>query len=189
MCEMCEMSEMCILCTCVCLVSPLLNPCACLFCSLVSHFRFNSLSNSISLLLSPLYSNKGICDVHTGTCLCQPGFGGPACNRIGCPNKCSDLGLCMSMRETALTFNGYSLNRSTVYNNWDADQMYGCVCDVGFEGGDCSQKTCDMGDDPRTFGGIQVSLLACKGEFSKFQPCRRTYYIPTTSGCQLKHHA
>jgi len=49
------------------------------------------------------------------------------------------------MRDAAEDFNGFSLNRSVVYNNWDADQIYGCVCDVGFQGGDCSQKICDVG--------------------------------------------
>ena len=54
------------------------------------------------------------------------------------------------MRETASEFNGFSLNRSVVYNLWDADQIYGCVCDHGWTGHACSQKLCEKGDDPRT---------------------------------------
>jgi hypothetical protein len=57
----------------------------------------------------------------------------------------------MSMREAALGFDGTKLVRdSTVYSLWDADKIYGCVCDEGFEGHDCSLKSCPKGDDPLT---------------------------------------
>lgn len=35
-------------------------------------------------------------------------------------------------------------------NTWDAFKMYGCYCDPGFEGYDCSRLSCPYGDDPNT---------------------------------------
>ncbi len=34
------------------------------------------------------------------------------------------------------------------YSNWEADKVQGCVCDSGFEGYDCSQRSCPRGRDP-----------------------------------------
>lgn len=36
------------------------------------------------------------------------------------------------------------------YSLWDADKHQMCVCDAGFDGIDCSQRTCPRGDDPLT---------------------------------------
>merc|ERR1712134_242019 len=36
------------------------------------------------------------------------------------------------------------------YENWDADMIQGCHCDVGWSGYDCSLKDCPKGDDPMT---------------------------------------
>ena len=36
------------------------------------------------------------------------------------------------------------------YNLWDANVTYGCVCDPGYTGPDCSLRPCLHGDDPRT---------------------------------------
>jgi hypothetical protein len=33
---------------------------------------------------------------------------------------------------------------------WDAEKMYGCLCDDGFTGPDCSIRDCPTGDDPLT---------------------------------------
>ena len=33
---------------------------------------------------------------------------------------------------------------------WDKDITQQCVCDRGFEGWDCSQRSCPVGDDPTT---------------------------------------
>ena len=67
------------------------------------------------------------------------------------------------MRETAYEYNGFSLNRSNSYNLWDADQIYGCVCDHGFNSYDCSEQVCDKGDDPRTnTGNDEAVKLYCQ---------------------------
>lgn len=34
--------------------------------------------------------------------------------------------------------------------HWDGESIYGCACDEGFTGYDCSQRTCPRGDDPYT---------------------------------------
>lgn len=34
------------------------------------------------------------------------------------------------------------------YNNWDADKLQGCICDPGWEGYDCSLRSCPKGRDP-----------------------------------------
>jgi len=39
--------------------------------------------------------------------------------------------------------------------------MYGCVCDPGYEGYDCSEISCPMGDDPITAGVDEAQLLEC----------------------------
>ena len=39
------------------------------------------------------------------------------------------------------------------YRLWDADTSTMCVCDPGYEGADCSQRSCPLGDDPLTDGG------------------------------------
>ena len=54
---------------------------------------------------------------------------------VECPGSglpCSGNGKCLSMRQAA------GLHGRT-YDNWDAQRVFGCVCDDGFEGHDCSQ--------------------------------------------------
>lgn len=48
----------------------------------------------------------------------------------------------------------------TVYsykNVWDAEMLYGCNCDDGYLGPDCSLKSCPTGDDPFTGTAINPS--------------------------------
>ena len=41
----------------------------------------------------------------------------------------------------------------TRYNGdkWDADRIFGCDCDDGWTGYDCSLRTCPTGDDPNSY--------------------------------------
>ena len=49
-------------------------------------------------------------------------------------------------------------------NTWDADRIYGCICDEGYTGFDCSQRSCKYGDDPNTYGQVnEVQLFECAG--------------------------
>ena len=48
-------------------------------------------------------SENGICNRATGNCLCSPGWGGTACDRLVCPDDCSGHGRCLSMEDLART--------------------------------------------------------------------------------------
>lgn len=114
-------------------------------------------------------SDMGKCDVNTGTCVCAEGFTGGACEYIQCPGEpfeCNGNGECLSMQRLAqLTTqdNGdpVSYTYGSVPNDpsrWDFDQMRGCLCSDGWEGYDCSLKSCPTGDDrqtPHQFNEIQ----------------------------------
>mmetsp|Transcript_26661 Transcript_26661/g.53206 ORF Transcript_26661/g.53206 Transcript_26661/m.53206 type:complete len:113 (+) Transcript_26661:375-713(+) len=39
---------------------------------------------------------------------------------------------------------------------WDADRIFGCTCDDGYEGYDCSVRSCPVGPDPLTASLDQV---------------------------------
>lgn len=54
------------------------------------------------------------------------------------------------MRNYAATKDPGSAAVYTYQNVWDADMLYGCFCDPGFEGPDCSLRMCPTGDDPLT---------------------------------------
>jgi hypothetical protein len=105
-------------------------------------------------------SNRGVCDRASGECKCDVPFGGVACERLSCPNDCSDNGLCMSLYRAGIDHGldhtaGYSPGGDGVgfyYENWDAHKVQMCFCDWGRVGADCSQKYCPAGDDPVTTG-------------------------------------
>ncbi|CAM9285161.1 unnamed protein product, partial [Phaeothamnion confervicola] len=96
-------------------------------------------------------SNRGTCNRASGTCACDRGFEGQACERKSCPNSCSGHGRCQSMRYYAST---QDPGAGTVYKYgtgaWDADKLLGCSCDNGYWGPDCSLRHCPTGDDPLT---------------------------------------
>ena len=105
-------------------------------------------------------SNKGACNRATGVCTCQAMFEGSACERMTCPGKlgngaaCNGHGQCLPMSALAQL---YSVNGEaapvtygadpTVLATWDTSKVYGCACDVGYGGYDCSQAQCAVGED------------------------------------------
>jgi len=121
-------------------------------------------------------SNNGLCGRDLGMCECFEGWGGLACDRRLCPNKCSGHGMCANMHEQSFMTNAFPLNDNSpafLYgsndlhrNNsaWDYDIMYSCVCDSSWQvglgwgqyqlaewfGPDCSLRRCPHGDDPQT---------------------------------------
>ena len=105
-------------------------------------------------------SNRGVCDLTTGTCSCMTGFEGGACERFSCPSSCNGRGKCMSMKYYAKTKNpgsGKVVNGNFIVSPvfdyatiWDADKIFGCNCDSGYTGPDCSIHMCPYGDDPLT---------------------------------------
>ena len=123
-------------------------------------------------------SDAGICDENSGTCSCREGFTGRACERLACPlgdssssgaNVCSGHGECLSMRMAAQRASLDSGLNAILYGTdpnsgdaWDADHVYGCHCDDGFTGYDCSLRDCDRGDDPRTTSqNFETQVFRC----------------------------
>lgn len=119
-------------------------------------------------------SNIGVCDLARGECICPSPFTGAACERMRCPpgdeNQCNGHGRCMTMAELAghaRTLDGDPL--TVTYgatpnkpSTWDFNKILGCVCDAGFEGHDCSRRSCPRGDDPRTTGqSREVQTISC----------------------------
>jgi len=87
-------------------------------------------------------SNKGLCDRKTGMCECFDGYDGAACQRASCPNSCSGHGTCETVADLAVgEFNN-------IYALWDKDATMGCKCDAGYDGADCSARSCPVGVDP-----------------------------------------
>jgi len=107
----------------------------------------------------------------TGECQCFDGYEGSACQRTKCPNECSGHGTCRSNIDFAIDFseevhrqqlaltsaldnNGtipasyYDYFLVTYESAWDSDMQYGCLCDIGFRGADCSLIECPTAEDP-----------------------------------------
>lgn len=60
-------------------------------------------------------------------------------------------------------------NSYTYTSIWDADMIFGCVCDNGYEGYDCSLRSCPTGDDSLTIGQVnEVQVLQCTATAGTF---------------------
>ncbi len=87
----------------------------------------------------------------------------------GLTTPCNGHGKCLSMQELSLNakVNGeaISITYGVDPNNqftWDGYRVYGCLCDEGYAGYDCSEKTCPIGDDPHTYDDHnEVQLIKC----------------------------
>ena len=120
-------------------------------------------------------SDRGSCNRRTGKCACHYAYTGTACERTTCPRSCSGHGQCLSMIDMAAyakTADGdprqitYGQNPNYYYT-WDGPQIYGCICDSGWMGHDCSQQTCMKGEDitdreARPFLKDEVQTLVCE---------------------------
>ena len=114
-------------------------------------------------------SNKGECDRTSGLCSCLDGFAGEACQRTACPSNCNGKGKCLSLKHVAATEYDDESKQHTYTSVWDAEKMFGCVCDYPFMGHDCSQRECPTGDDPLTDGQVnEVQLMRCAATGGSF---------------------
>ena len=120
-------------------------------------------------------SNRGICNRESGECTCGIGFEGAACERMTCPTNCNAHGVCQSMKYFASLKDpgeGTVFQYATI---WDSEKIYGCKCDEGYSGPDCSLRMCPMGDDPLTGTVADTSvqyneqqLVTCKADGGTF---------------------
>ena len=114
-------------------------------------------------------SNVGHCDTKTGECVCYEKFHGSACQYMACPgvvtestttphaDACSGHGTCLDMSHMGefnkvngvLTPFEYGDDPNDKLH-WDGKSMHACMCDAGFTGYDCADRTCPYGDDPMT---------------------------------------
>ncbi|CAM9494096.1 unnamed protein product [Scytosiphon promiscuus] len=139
-------------------------------------------------------SNRGKCDRVTGRCKCMSGFSGAACERANCPRGCSGHGHCRSLADYAERYRGAE-SIQYLYDNvrtacggkpvWDSEKLHTCVCDDGYDGYDCSLRTCPTGDDPLTADQVnEVQLVVCEASAGSFVLYYEGY--PTTT---LAHDA
>merc|ERR1719502_14537 len=114
-------------------------------------------------------SNRGSCDRTTGICTCYAGFTGEACQRTSCTNDCNGHGRCQSLEQYAGTNYDDNAEQYTYTTPWDAQKMFGCVCDYPYFGHDSASRACPTGDDPLTLGQVnEVQLLHCAATSGSF---------------------
>ncbi len=77
---------------------------------------------------SIFFSNRGACDSDTGSCLCDDGFEGRACERKTCPLHCSGHGRCKSMRCQYTTLPCLFLLNQICYRGFE--RMWGDILEV-----------------------------------------------------------
>ena len=111
-------------------------------------------------------SGVGTCDRSKGECVCSGGFEGAACEKMKCGGSstsiCGKAGRCISLRQAALGYDGFRLvHPPSIYEEWDADRIQGCLCDEGFTGVSCGKRLCPSGDDPSTPGVAEVQEITC----------------------------
>lgn len=126
-------------------------------------------------------SDMGTCDTSQGVCECHPAFFGQACEYMSCgggvETPCNGHGRCLTMYELAewAENNGdateftYGKDPNNPYT-WDGHRVHGCLCDVGWEGYDCSLRKCPKGDDPGTYDdSVEMQLLRCTADGGTFK--------------------
>jgi len=120
-------------------------------------------------------SNAGLCDYTNGKCTCDSRFTGEACQRQKCNTvlsadltlgaewlepgvECNGHGRCLPMGDLAMHADINGVPQTFTYGftpndwvHWDYQTSYGCLCDAGWEGGDCSLRSCPTGDNPDSY--------------------------------------
>jgi hypothetical protein len=138
----------------------------------VAWFTLPNADNEAHLFESVECSNMGFCDRASGVCSCNEGFTGAACQQLTCSGGvelCTGHGQCLDMTSLAelATVNGnlagYTYGRTpNKPETWDGLKIYGCHCDEGYTGFDCSERICPTGDDPRTTEQHdEVHIISC----------------------------
>ena len=125
-------------------------------------------------------SDMGWCDRVEGKCECREPFYGQACEYMACgggtEEPCHGHGRCMSMSEQAVWAdkNGDATdytygNDPNNYYTWDAHRVFGCKCDEGYSGYDCSLRDCPRGNDLGTYeDSVEIQVLQCIADGGQF---------------------
>jgi hypothetical protein len=119
-------------------------------------------------------SSAGDCDRTAGTCKCTAPYSGNACQYIGCPPygsiACKGNGKCMSLKDVGPYKDDIAFHNTATYSLWDAERIFGCVCDYGFTGHDCALRTCPFGDDPTALqtSTVDIQAYTCSGTGGAF---------------------
>lgn len=122
------------------------------------------------------------------------GYVGKSCERIHClainSNTCDDHGKCISMRSYHKKYidlskeplNTFTLSQVQLsYTDWDADRIFGCMCDPGFKGPTCTIRECPYGvvagrdkwdstsfikldSTDKPFSDLELLIINCKDE-------------------------
>lgn len=139
-------------------------------------FSLPDAANQAHLATYEECSAVGICDRSTGQCACNVGFSGAACQRLSCagisdaqPEGCNGHGKCLDMATLATLTKDNGVLQSYTYgstpnnpNTWDANRIFGCLCDEEYEGYDCALMTCPLGDDPLSTGQAdEQQIMSC----------------------------
>lgn len=99
-------------------------------------------------------SGAGKCNRQTGQCECFGGYEGEACERMGCQNNCNNHGRCVAFYElfddNIDKDNIQALKDKFGYFGNDVNpKFYGCKCEEGYRGPDCSLRECPSYIDPQ----------------------------------------
>lgn len=108
-------------------------------------------------------TGRGLCDGASGTCVCDPGLTGAACDLVDppCPARCTDRGRCV--RGICRCKTGYSGRDCSVTCpgrcSGHGDCELGlCSCEPGYTGVDCSLRN-DFPAYPVKWGLLAYSPL------------------------------
>jgi hypothetical protein len=127
--------------------------------------------------------DRGLCDLSTGTCHCRNNFHGPACQYMSCPGLdpvsgryCHGHGKCLNMADLAQKGQLNGVTQDYTYGSdvndphyWDSERIFGCFCDSGYLGYDCSLRDCVHGDDPGTYlDHSEIQLYQCTANEGNF---------------------
>lgn len=88
---------------------------------------------------------------------------------------------CYIIGSNAISYGAVPNNPKT----WDALKIFGCLCDSGYMGYDCSLRVCPFGDDPDT-ATVSVHSCTVSSLFSFFLSFSHTY-SPTLSMPLITH--